>query len=993
MKKIYLITTLIVIAYSSFASSNIYTNENSSEVRFIKNNKRLPDEVYQKQLREQTSWKNFIASHGTWYVTFNEENAKPHRAFGKPIATSGADAQARALNFITSQLTDFGVPITDLVFKSAPKSSKHEVAHFSQKYNGLDILFSSVMIKMALNTHEVLTFGLDCYNDITISTTPTLSMDDAKIAAKLGVTGTIENVTVMPALKILPIPSDKKNNYKLVYEVNVESTQDNMPAKFYTLVDANTGEVLYRTDRVDHFANVDLNVSGTIYPTNPYGASPAPYPMSYIKVTANGVDNFADVNGYVGLTNTSSVSSIIPLEGKYAKMVTGPSGTVSPTISPTLNLGNNNVSFGSTATIRHLSAYYHTNIAHDFMKTWPVFQNFASLDIPLKVRIDRTDGTCNAFFDGQATNFYTTAGGCFALSLASDVVYHEYGHAISNYYYQDNGTIFENGGLGEGYSDVWGLSITKNPILGIGFSNTDPNGFVRRYDINKKVYPQDIVGEVHADGEIICGAWYDTYLNLGFTSWTLVDQIFTDSWVDLPNGPNGTEGMVYTDVLIAALNADDNDNDITNGTPNDVAITNAFALHGITLLSNAYVVHDQIRTSAAAVSIPTLVSVSLFYPWALANASIFYKINNSATWNQVTMTPNFITASDIDYNADIPAQPAGTIIPYYIALVTTTGVQSPVLPKGASLISEPHLPYYILVGYNKVITEDFEDSGVNWIIDPDVLDDASTGMWEIGAPVGSYVNTSDTNSIVQTGRDHTINGYYCAVTQNASGTTTAFSTYDIDNGHTTLESPSFDLTPYNNPAISYYRWYSNEKGANPRNDNFNIRISNDGGLNWVQVERTNIPDEDWKQYAFKVSDYVTPSANVKVRFYASDSTIIGLNLDGGSIVEAAVDDFEIYEVDITSSIHKTELNTLSLSTFPNPAKDELVVYFETKNPEPTTVSINNNLGQSIFSQKINSPLTGKNKLKINLNEMPAGVYQLQVLSASAKQSKKISIVK
>ena len=108
---------------------------------------------------------------------------------------------------------------------------------------------------------------------------------------------------------------------------------------------------------------------------------------------------------------------------------------------------------------------------------------------------------------------------------------------------------------------------------------------------------------------------------------------------------------------------------------------------------------------------------------------------------------------------------------------------------------------------------------------------------------------------------------------------------------------------------------------------------------------------------------------------------------------AAVDDFEIYEVDITSSIHKTELNTLSLSAFPNPAKDELVVYFETKNPEPTTVSINNNLGQSIFSQKINSPLTGKNKLKINLNEMPAGVYQLQVLSASAKQSKKISIVK
>ena len=29
------------------------------------------------------------------------------------------------------------------------------------------------------------------------------------------------------------------------------------------------------------------------------------------------------------------------------------------------------------------------------------------------------------------------------------------------------------------------------------------------------MYPDDIVGEVHADGEIIAGAWHDTHLLMG----------------------------------------------------------------------------------------------------------------------------------------------------------------------------------------------------------------------------------------------------------------------------------------------------------------------------------------------------------------------------------------------------------------------------------------------------------------------------------------------
>ena len=65
-----------------------------------------------------------------------------------------------------------------------------------------------------------------------------------------------------------------------------------------------------------------------------------------------------------------------------------------------------------------------------------------------------------------------------------------------------------NGAMAEGYADLWGMTITLDPILGKGFSGGTTT-YVRRYDIDPKVYPEDLVGEVHADGEIICGAWWD----------------------------------------------------------------------------------------------------------------------------------------------------------------------------------------------------------------------------------------------------------------------------------------------------------------------------------------------------------------------------------------------------------------------------------------------------------------------------------------------------
>jgi len=102
-----------------------------------------------------------------------------------------------------------------------------------------------------------------------------------------------------------------------------------------------------------------------------------------------------------------------------------------------------------------------------------------------------------------------------------------------------------------------------------------------------------------------------------------------------------------------------------------------------------------------------------------------------------------------------------------------------------------------------------------------------------------------------------------------------------------------DLSAAVDPVVSYWRWYSNNTGASPNADIFEVHISDNGGSNWSLVEMVGPTDSEsnggWYQNTFLVSDYVSLTADVRMRFRASD-------LDSGSIVEAAVDDLEVVDI-------------------------------------------------------------------------------------------------
>ena len=952
MKKILFVIFATIFCVPVFSGDHFHKDE--YEVRYIKQAIHLNTDV-QYHLRNGFAWKEFQSLNPNWYVYFNENNRKPHRAFGEGISIINPS------DFIVNNLSVFNVPFGDLRLTSETENEKYKNYIYTQSYQDLEVLDSRLYLKMNKN-NEVVVFGLDVFSDINISIIPTFPSSSSLISAKQNLPFSITDSDIEENLKILPIPKNGNYEYHLVYVVHLSTKNNIGPAEYVCYVDANTGELLMRRNEIKfELPQATIHVEGEVYTTNPNNASSIE-DLVDLKVRYNNTNYFTDSLGEVTLPSNTGNATYY-LEGAYTQVQTN-------SVVPSFNTSstNSNVVFDNTnSTISERTAFYAVNNIHTHFKNY--FPLFGGLDFSMETNVDLTTNTCNAFYGGGTINFYDEGGGCNASAKIPDVAYHEYGHAINDYRY-NSGAGMWNGGFNEGTADIWALSLTGYPVLGEGWLLNDPNSNVREYDSVAKVYPQDLVGEVHADGEIICGAFWDTYLNLGNMHQAL--ELFVDLYDGGPDGPDGTEGMIYTDVLLEFLYSDDDDGNIFNGTPNDNAIVDAFALHGITLLSNADLTHTELDESLGGVQIDIDAEIDLTYPWALNNAYCYYKLNNSTNWDSIPLT----IVSGNDYSAQIPSQSEGTVVAYYLSLVDNYGKKAAITPFSAHLDNHPNLPYFILVGYELIEEQDFDFNIGFWDISHP-SDNATTGLWEIGVPEGTYYGNISDSIFVQTPFQHTPFGAFCAFTGNdmTGGT---IGEQDIDDGHTTLTSPPYDLTNYNNPTFSYYRWYTNSPptGANPGADWWQVQITDDGN-NWVYIENNMTSDNRWRKFSFRVTDYVNITSDFSIRFIASDSIRLGQYLDGGSLVEAAIDDVYLYDA---TSINSIIGFNLDIDVFPNPTKG--VVEFALE--EDAFVKVINTLGEIIIEKQLSI-----SDNKIDLSVYSKGIYYLEIKTKNQDLTKKI----
>lgn len=990
MRKIFLGLSLFV-SLSVWGQSNIERNYDPLEVRLYKS-----EEAYhtdkQMTLSNSSVWKSFQLAHPKWTSHFSERTGMPTKAFGTPIDATGANDTEKAISFLNEMNQSFSSGTVQISARPEVKTNKFTNVSFDQTFNGMKVLFSKSSVKLV--NGKVVQFAYGVHPNIQLEDKPVIGLQQARLAALQGITTSIEIIRSTGDISILPVPKDNSFEYRKIYTVTVSTrNSQNVPQRYLTYIDALTGKILLRKNLVCHAEGgpkktggeelvVDVQVNGDVYMTNPYG-SVTNEGLNNIYVTVGGTDYTSSLNGSGTLPVNAGANAIVRLEGPWSTVNTN--GTV-PQKSVTLQAGLNIIDMNTAANVRELSAYKSVNRIHDHCKSW--MPTFTGMDFQLPTNIDLTSGDCNAFYDGSSINFYAIGNGCNATSLLSDVVFHEYGHGINDNYYQSQNSFFFNGAVGEGYADYWGISLGNSPVVGVGFYTDNQDG-IRRYDTERKVYPQDLVGEVHADGEIIMGAWYDTHLLMG-GDWNATMPLFVEAYAGLQaETADGNEGEAYTDILLDVLLADDNDGDITNGTPNGNAIVQGFYLHGITLISPAVLIHTPQAFANPIVPITLSADLDLFFPYTqyLSDVNCHYQVNNAA-WQTVPMTDasgTFETTFD-GFNP-------GTILKYYFTANDVNGSVGTVNPVGAHQASFPTLPHIMLIGVSEVGRHDC-DNNEDWGAWQTGIpgDNATTGIWLLEIPIPSATVDVAPGTIVQTGDQVTPNGEYCLFTGNGT-IDGGIGENDVDGGKTTLQTTTIDLSSYTNPIISYFRWYTNSPpgGANPGADYWQVRLSNNNGATWTYVENTKTSDMRWRRNAFHVSDFMTPTAQMKLQFIASDSLRPTVNLNGGSLVEGALDDFLIYE-DAVIGIEETSVNVFNALAFPNPTTASTRIQFQLSKPESIEVLVLDGVGRTIYAIPVREYGTQLQNISIPSEKWAKGTYQV-VLRQNRKNIQTLSLIK
>jgi hypothetical protein len=737
-------------------------------------------------------------------------------------------------------------------------------------------------------------------------------------------------------------------------------------------IDATNGDLLYRTNEVKE-TGYDLHVKGVVYKngtTNPATLEP----LTDLDLNIGTTTYFTDTAGYY--TDPSlllPLTTNIPLKGKWSVVIDSSTGTI-PTFSTLVSLPGTTYTYPATTPCsdRDINAYYHVNRVHDFMKSY--FPAFTDMDTALPTKVDLIGGTCNAFYNGSSINFYAASTNCHSFAELGDVVYHEYGHGISDHFYTYiSGTSIENGALNEACSDVWAMCITHDPVLAknayVGYG-----GFIRCYDLMPQVYPLDLQGvDPHKDGQIIAGTWWDVGINLG--SVDSMAKLFTDVYYDVPDGPRGTEGAVYQSILIDALMADDDNSNLADGTPHYARIVAAFAKHGIYLEGDALISATQPAVASEGTPIPFNLYLNLTNTDYFHDLTMYYRINSTGTWTPVTFT-----SSGSSYTGTIPAQPLGTVVEYYFVIHDNLNIPNaffPITCNPALPGYQQSIPYQFGVGIRKHDITDFETTPTGWQIGSNAGDNAAGGLWHWGTPViNGFLDSWPAG-------DHTLGSGQCLVTGDGSSGT--FGT-GVTRGTSTVITPVFDVSTYTSPVVEYYRWFSNEQNfSNFKDDPWIVKIGDGTGANWQTVENTYQADDSWRRRIFPVSAFLPAGTpNIQLKFFISDSIVTTWDRNGQGTTVGGIDDFTIYDQGSTVDVKAVSLPKADI--YPNPADDKVLVTLTGYNNG--TISLYDLQGRNITTEKIEQT---NNTYTISTKDLAAGAYTLIITSDKQIQSKKIVV--
>jgi trimeric autotransporter adhesin len=394
--------------------------------------------------------------------------------------------------------------------------------------------------------------------------------------------------------------------------------RDGVMGTWQARVDAATGEVL---ELSDINAYVTAQASGGIFQNSPATGPEIVRPMPFTNA-GGGFTNSAGLYNFTAATSST-------LSGQFVK-ITDTCGAISQASD-----GSGNIAFGTSTgtdctTPGHGGAgnthssreqFYQVNRIKEVVRGWLPSNTWLNQVLTVNVNLNQT---CNAYWNGSTLNFFHKGtGSCANTGEISGVSLHEFGHGID----QNDGTgTAPEGGTGESYGDTTAVIALHNSCIGPGFLGSNCGGYgdactsctgVRDVDFAKHAsntpatvsnFTQVRCGtgsgpcgkEVHCESYVPSEAIWD-FANRDLPgagtgpAWTTLDRLwylsrntatsaFTCNHASTPFTSNGCGTGNWWKTMRAV---DDDDGNLTNGTPHSAALFAAFNRHGIACTTDA----------------------------------------------------------------------------------------------------------------------------------------------------------------------------------------------------------------------------------------------------------------------------------------------------------------------------------------------------------------------------------------------------------------------
>lgn len=737
----------------------------------------------QQRIRHSDAWQSFIQGEGQgWQARFDEKTGTAHRAWGPSIGlgslpdSRAVDSALRALfarnpgligvDPATLKLSEAGyVAVTDTWY-----------VNYTQYIEGLPIYKGGVSAQ--IRGERLMLLGIDTYPETPTSSGQEIDQNLAfDLAASQGPIGL--NLRQDLEAEAIYLPLEKAGVLSLHRVWKVRSSAETPKGRFVGFVDAVSGELLAWYNEIRFLSGT---LSGT-HDLRTVDGNMATSPMP--------TENFYSGNNsyQTALDGTFNVA-----DGSYSALLTGDYLTVNNDAGRegSLSFSSNNPTWTTaSATQAEIDTYIFAHQVRDWsLQVAPE----VGMATDALTAIVNSNQNCNAYYDGNI-NFFEAGQGCNNTGQIADVIYHEWGHGFHYYSVQNIYSI--DGSVSEGVGDAVASFMTLDPTIAPYFMT---NGAGIRDVSEDRVYPQDVVGEVHEDGLIFVGAVWDMTEEIEKTAGETPHTIQGNGWAEsvnlFKNGikANNTLETAFEDFLVA----DDDNNDLADGTPHICELITAFGLHGLGFGAQTggglvTIDHLSLGNQPAQTPIDFTGTTANIAPQCTGGSISEVRVRWSIDGRNYDSTP--LSLQGDNFSGSIAGLPDGTIVSYYIEAVDGDG-NTASWPPGGEIA-----PYTFYVGGLEEVwcaNLDNDDGGFSHALlsgqDQEGADD-----WIYGAPNGLSDDPTEAYTGVSVwGNDKgggQYNGAYQANIQNR------------------LSSVAIDIGNDDHLILQYRRWLNVEDGV------------------------------------------------------------------------------------------------------------------------------------------------------------------------------------